>query len=54
MGDGQKVLIRKPGKQERERIAPEHEALTERIIGAAIAVLRRLGPGIRELVCEKA
>ena len=31
-------------------MALEHEALTERIIGAAIAVHRRVGPGILEAV----
>ena len=31
----------------------EHEALTERIIGAAIEVDRRLGPGFLESVYEK-
>jgi GxxExxY protein len=35
-------------------LALEHEALTERIIGAAIEVHRRLGPGFLELVYEKA
>ncbi len=32
----------------------EHEQLTERIIGAAIEVHRRLGPGFLESVYEKA
>jgi hypothetical protein len=32
----------------------EHEALPEKIIGAAIEVHRRLGPGILEAVYEKA
>ena len=31
----------------------EHEALTERIIGAAIEVHRRLGPGFLESAYEK-
>ena len=31
-------------------MALEHEALTERIIGAAIEVQRRLGPGFLESV----
>ena len=31
----------------------EHEALTERIIGAAIEAHLRLGPGFLESVCEK-
>jgi GxxExxY protein len=35
-------------------LALEHEALTERIIGAAIEVHRRLGPGFLESVYEKA
>ena len=35
-------------------MALEHEALTERIIGAAIEVHRRLGPGFLESVYEKA
>src|SRR5262249_39471401 len=37
-----------------ESMALEHEALTERIIGAAIEVHRRLGPGFLESVYEKA
>src|SRR5262245_30579084 len=32
----------------------EHQALTERIIGAAIEVHRRLGPGFLESIYEKA
>ena len=32
----------------------EHEDLTERIIGAAIEVHRRFGPGFLESVYEKA
>src|SRR5262249_21861174 len=35
-------------------MALEHEALTERIIGAAIEVHGRLGPGFLESVYEKA
>jgi GxxExxY protein len=35
-------------------MALEHEELTERIIGAAIEVHRRLGPGFIESVYEKA
>ena len=35
-------------------MALEHEALTERIIGAPIEVHRRLGPGFLESVYEKA
>ena len=35
-------------------MALEHEELTERIIGAAIEVHRRLGPGFLESVYEKA
>src|SRR5271169_4012700 len=35
-------------------MALEHEALTERFIGAAIEVHRRLGPGFLESVYEKA
>ena len=35
-------------------MALEHEALTARIIGAAIEVHRRLGPGFLESVSEKA
>jgi GxxExxY protein len=35
-------------------MALEHEDLTERIIGAAIEVHRRLGPGFLESVYEKA
>ena len=34
-------------------MALEHEALTERTIGAAIEVHRRLGPGFLESVYEK-
>ena len=32
----------------------EYEALTEKIIGAAIEVHRRLGPGFLESIYEKA
>src|SRR6266446_3925481 len=42
---------RKAGKK---IMALEHEALTERIIGAAIEVHRRLGPGYLESFYEKA
>jgi GxxExxY protein len=35
-------------------MALEHEALTEQIIGAAIEVHRRLGPGFLESIYEKA
>jgi GxxExxY protein len=35
-------------------VALEHEVLTERIIGAAIELHRRLGPGFLESVYEKA
>jgi len=35
-------------------MALEHQALTERIMGAAIEVHRRLGPGFLESVYEKA
>jgi GxxExxY protein len=35
-------------------VALEHEALSERLIGAAIEVRRRLGPGFLEPVYEKA
>ena len=35
-------------------MALEHEALTERIIAAAIEVHRRLGPGFLESIYEKA
>lgn len=35
-------------------MALEYEELTERIIGAAIEVHPRLGPGFLELVYEKA
>jgi GxxExxY protein len=35
-------------------LALEHEALTEQIIGAAIEVHRRLGPGFLESIYEKA
>src|SRR5271168_4506080 len=46
--------MRNAGTQEGRRVALEHEALTERIIGAAIEVHRRLGPGFLESVYEKA
>jgi GxxExxY protein len=46
--------MRKAGNQEAKTMALEHEALTERIIGAAIEVHRRLGPGFLESVYEKA
>jgi PD-(D/E)XK nuclease superfamily len=44
---------RKPGNEGR-KMALEHEALTERIIGAAIEVHRRLGPGFLESIYENA
>src|SRR5271167_2792935 len=43
----------KPGNQEGRKMALEHEALTGRIIGAAIEVHRRLGPGFLESVYEQ-
>src|SRR6266851_283520 len=46
--------MRKAGKQEEETMALEFEASTERIIGAAIEVHRRLGPGFLESLYEKA
>jgi len=46
--------MKKPGKQERRKVALEHKALTERIIGAAIEVHRRFGPDFLESVYEKA
>jgi GxxExxY protein len=46
--------MRNPGKQEKRKVALAHEALTERIIGAAIEVHRRLGPGFLESVYENA
>jgi GxxExxY protein len=56
-----KKRIRKAGreesrkkKKEGRKMALEHEDLTERIIGAAIEVHRRLGPGFLESVYEKA
>jgi GxxExxY protein len=57
------VTIRKPGRQERSGTGKgtnmpdktlEHEQLTERIIGAAIEVHKRLGPGFLESVYENA
>ncbi len=51
------VLIKlneEPTKAGETDMALEHEALTERIIGAAIEVHRRLGPGFLESVYEKA
>ena len=42
--------IRKPGKQEGRRTVLEQDALTERIIRAAIEVHRRLGLGFLESV----
>jgi GxxExxY protein len=46
--------IGKSGSQNGSRMALEHEALTQQIIGAAIEVHRRLGPGFIESVYEKA
>src|SRR4051794_20799121 len=46
--------MRNPRKQAGRQMALEHEALTEQIIGAAIEVHRRLGPGFLESVYEKA
>src|SRR5208282_722662 len=51
---GRRNRIRNAGTQEGEIMALEHEDLTERIIGAAIEVHRRLGPGYIESVHEKA
>jgi hypothetical protein len=45
--------MRKAGTQEVARVALELEALTERIIRAAIEVHRRLGPGFLESVYMK-
>ena len=46
-------LMRKPGGQEGGRMVLEHEALTERIIGPAIEVHRRAGPGFFESIYER-
>ena len=45
--------MRNPGNQERKKMALEHEALTERIIGAAIEVHRRLGPGFANRLTKR-
>src|ERR1043165_6166384 len=45
---------RKAGRRQERAMSLEHEALTERIIGAAIEVHRRLGPGFLESIYEKA
>jgi GxxExxY protein len=45
--------MRNAGKQEGSRMALEHEALTERIIGAPIEAPQRLGPGFLGSVREE-
>jgi GxxExxY protein len=50
----EEFFMRKPGRQEEGTMALEHEALTEQIIGAAIEVHRRLGPGFIESIYEAA
>jgi GxxExxY protein len=50
----EKNEIRKAGMQEGRIMELEHGELTDRIIGAAIAVHRCLGPGFLESIYEKA
>ena len=47
-------MIRKPRIPEKLKIRLEYEELTEKIIGAAIEVHQRLGPGFIESIYEKA
>jgi GxxExxY protein len=44
---------RNPGRIQEESMSLEHEALTEKIIGAAIEVHKRLGLGFLESIYEK-